>query len=68
MNPFRLLRSILPLAISTHGTSGPKLLAATSYHRLRRLAAKGEHAITASCSSAEPLAVMRTYQDCRSRL
>jgi len=44
MNPFRLLRSLLPLALSTRGTSGPKLLAAAGYYRLRtRLAAKGEN-------------------------
>jgi hypothetical protein len=42
MNPFRLLRSLLPLDLSTRGTSGPKLLVATGYYRLRtRLAAKG---------------------------
>lgn len=42
MNPFRLLRSLLPLEVSTRGTSGPKLLVATGYYRLRtRLAAKG---------------------------
>jgi O-methyltransferase len=41
-NPFRLLRSLLPLEVSTRGTSGPKLLVATGYYRLRtRLAANG---------------------------